>query len=850
MWFRSLLAMLTPARSVDRTSRGKKAARRREARRLLFEPLDARRVLAFAPFDDSTIGLSYSRVDVTGDFTSDGLTDLVVGNGSSLKLFVATGDGEFAAPATLALTGSSIAAGHLNGDTYLDLVTNLGISLGNGNGSFQAPTAFSLPPMIPTGYHSPVAQSPGSVAVGDINGDGKLDLAVTGRTWVSVYYGRGAYGEPLYHTYTSGHVNVLLGNGAGTVQPAIVSNFPQQNYNEATALAQLSDDDVDGDVDVDDHLDLVVKPRDSWGGSSFTLLGDGNGSFGPATYVQSQVADKVVLGDFDEDGQLDLVSHTTTDVRINRGLPGGGFAAATEVELAGPPAIPRSVAVGDINGDGKLDIAVTTQRLYIQGYGYYDNPYPYYGWGSGTVHDGVKVILGNGDGTFKAPITSQLGVHEGFSGLSIHSSQLADVDGDDRLDLALIDGYQGRLTVALNDGIWVPPAALYIDDAEVVEGDGGQQLVVFTVRSVGALGPVSVAWETQDNTATAGQDYTATSGSLSFGPGDSSDTFSVPVLGDRSGELTELFIAVLSNPSGAILVDGQAIGTIVDNEPTVSINHSYWIDPLTVVEGDSGTTPAVFTVTLSAPYDEEVAVDYYTSTGHTNDIISVADTVRFAPGETSKDIAIQVVGDLIDEPLEAFNIYLTNSPKAYIVSGAGYCYIQDNDPSPSVTISDVSKKEGNKGTTRFDFTLTLSAPAGNSVWVSYSTANGTATEGQDYVAEWGTVYFATGQTTATISIDVKGEKTKEPNETFFVNLSSNSLVVIADGQGQGTVLDDDSSNPGKGPGQGHGNPNGTAAKTIPAKNSATSSGARSSSTIDSALAAWLAGTFTSPRRRK
>jgi hypothetical protein len=146
--------------------------------------------------------------------------------------------------------------------------------------------------------------------------------------------------------------------------------------------------------------------------------------------------------------------------------------------------------------------------------------------------------------------------------------------------------------------------------------------------------------------------------------------------------------------------------------------------------------------------------------------------------------------------------------------------------------------------------LTLSAPAGNSVWVSYSTANGTATEGQDYVAEWGTVYFATGQTTATISIDVKGEKTKEPNETFFVNLSSNSLVVIADGQGQGTVLDDDSSNPGKGPGQGHGNPNGTAAKTIPAKNSATSSGARSSSTIDSALAAWLAGTFTSPRRRK
>ena len=62
--------------------------------------------------------------------------------------------------------------------------------------------------------------------------------------------------------------------------------------------------------------------------------------------------------------------------------------------------------MGDIDGDGKLDIAVTTQLLYIQGYGYYDNPYPYYSWNYGTVHDGAKVLLGNGNGTFKAPITS------------------------------------------------------------------------------------------------------------------------------------------------------------------------------------------------------------------------------------------------------------------------------------------------------------------------------------------------------------------------------------------------------------------------------------------------------------
>jgi hypothetical protein len=91
--------------------------------------------------------------------------------------------------------------------------------------------------MIPTGYHSPVPQFPGSVAVGDINGDGTLDLVITGRATMKVYAGRGNYGEPIYNTYTSGHVNVLLGNGDGTVQPAIVSSFPRQSYGEAAALA-------------------------------------------------------------------------------------------------------------------------------------------------------------------------------------------------------------------------------------------------------------------------------------------------------------------------------------------------------------------------------------------------------------------------------------------------------------------------------------------------------------------------------------------------------------------------------------------------------------------------------------
>ena len=101
----------------------------------------------------------------------------------------------------------------------------------------------------------------------------------------------------------------------------------------------------------------------------------------------------------------------------------------------------------------------------------------------------------------------------------------------------------------------------------------------------------------------------------------------------------------------------------MDGEPSISIDHPYGRDPLTVVEGDTGTKPAAFTVSLSRPYDQEVTVHYYTSTGHVNDIVPVDVTLRFAPGETSKAITVQVVGDLVNEGLEAFNVYL-DTPSA------------------------------------------------------------------------------------------------------------------------------------------------------------------------------------------
>ncbi len=114
--------------------------------------------------------------------------------------------------------------------------------------------------------------------------------------------------------------------------------------------------------------------------------------------------------------------------------------------------------------------------------------------------------------------------------------------------------------------------------------------------------------------------------------------------------------------------------------------------------------------------------------------------------------------------------------------------------TPTLTVSDVTASEGNAGTTNFDFTLTLSVPApGTGVNVSYATANGTAIAPGDYTAlSNNSLFFLAGQTSGTVTVAVNGDTALEPNETFFVNLSNVVNATVVDGQGLGTILNDDS----------------------------------------------------------
>jgi hypothetical protein len=166
--------------------------------------------------------------------------------------------------------------------------------------------------------------------------------------------------------------------------------------------------------------------------------------------------------------------------------------------------------------------------------------------------------------------------------------------------------------------------------------------------------------------------------------------------------------------------------------------------------------------------------------------------VTFAPGETTKTITVPVIGDRLGEPNEMFVVNLSSPTDAIITDGQGAGAILDDEPR--IGISDVTKSEGRKNqTTLFTFTVTLLAAYDQPVTMSFLTVNGTATTGDgDYVAKSGTLTFAPGETTKTITIEVKGDNKREGNETFFVDLSgisSNALGTKT--RGVGTILNDD-----------------------------------------------------------
>jgi len=238
------------------------------------------------------------------------------------------------------------------------------------------------------------------------------------------------------------------------------------------------------------------------------------------------------------------------------------------------------------------------------------------------------------------------------------------------------------------------------------------------------------------------------------------------------------------------------LATSVDvaaQQPSISVHD------VVVSEGNSGTTQATFVVELSAPAPASPAVSFSYATSSTPDGTATAGTdyvaasggpITFAAGQTQKQVVVDVKGDTVDEQQEFFYLDILNVQNATVSSSRGKGFIVDDD-GPTISINDVSITEGNSGTKNATFTLTLSGPSVEAIAVRVETAGGTATASSDYNSINVVVLFQPTEVTHTVDVQIIGDTNLESNETFFVNITEAFATTIADGQGIGTILDDD-----------------------------------------------------------
>jgi hypothetical protein len=326
---------------------------------------------------------------------------------------------------------------------------------------------------------------------------------------------------------------------------------------------------------------------------------------------------------------------------------------------------------------------------------------------------------------------------------------------------------------------------------KVLEDVGAAPITV--VRSGGSKGAQSVNYSTANGTATAGADYTSVSGTLTFAEGETTKTISVPITNDGVSEPDETLTLTLAAADVELLgSQASAVITIQDNTTPLVLS----LNNVDITEGDSGTTNAVITVSLSAGTGRIVTANFNTVGGSATsgvDFTAVFGTLTFSPGVTTQTITVPIVGDTLNEAIETFQVVLS-SPTNATVGSSSLVRILNDDPLPALSISDASLNEGNSATVNAVFNLSLSAASGRTVSVFFSTVNGSATAGTDYVANLGTsVVFSPGETVKTLTVTVNGDTVIEPDETFFVNLSSQANATLARTQGVGTILNDDPS---------------------------------------------------------
>jgi uncharacterized repeat protein (TIGR01451 family) len=462
----------------------------------------------------------------------------------------------------------------------------------------------------------------------------------------------------------------------------------------------------------------------------------------------------------------------------------------------------------DLNNDGVRDDLWFFEPVYQDGTFCPENPQPAVAvgtWQTWDASNGCWYSLfgtaGTGPGANVAPLSVLLDTEpDARLSTNITGGSFRVVTGFGDLAWDNFVGNTDAVNIAFSGTTTIydfePTPSIGISDLSQFEGTGTTTNFVVTLTlSEPVSQTVTVNYSTADGTATvADGDYTpVVNGTATFTPGTTSTTVTIVVNADAKFELDEDFFINLTNPQFATVGDPQARVVILndDLQPTIAIGN------VSLSEGNTGITPPTpftFTVSLSNPSHQNISVNWITTPGTAmtpEDFIAGAGTLVIPAGSTSGQITVDVVGDLVAELSETFTVDLSVPVNATIADPQGLGTIINNDSEPRISTTDVTLPEGNAVTTPFTFVVTLSHPSAFPVTVNWVTVDDTAVSPSDYVDAEGTLIFAPGDVSETITVSVIGDLAFEDNEVFFISFTGEIGATLLDRQGFGTIVNDD-----------------------------------------------------------
>jgi hypothetical protein len=684
-----------------------------------------------------TLNIGGGPVDLAvGDFNNNGTLDVAVAVGSGVSVLLGNGQGGFAAPIFLQGGADKIIAADFNNDGKLDLAlsgNSITIRLGDGTGHFAAASC-------------PI-QPGGGLAAGDVNGDGKVDLIVA--------------------SILAAQIQVRLGDGAGCFGAA--TNIDVLNAGRPGYVAL-------GDLNKDGKLDIVA--------GATVLLGNGTGGFGaPFAYGMGSLgADpgaNTVIADFDGDTNLDIASASTGSAGILFGDGAGGFRLAAGPAGRGAFGLARA----DLNGDSKLDLVVMSNGNFVvmlgDGTGKFSAPsivpVPSSSSFAGPViadfnsdtkldvavldatHNGpgglprFHVLVGDGLGGFGSAISTSFDASEPFSLAG------GDLNGDGKTDLVTVNrgggnNNEGTISVGLGDGAGHftmqpnPSVRTAANPAEVgfadFNSDGKMDLAVPSGFGFGILlgnGAGGFAPRTEITTANATSIRTA-----DFNGDGKADLAMVPE--DGTGKLSIVF----GDGMGGFSAPSQfSVGASPSDLAVADFNGDGKPDLAVAISRQEA---------FPSPLRSNIAVlfgDGLGGFGPASTIPAERSASRIVVGDLNGDTRPDIItaNQLVNNLTIALNTCTGPTPTGILQFSAPTYSVGEGDGSVTVTVTRTGNTVG---------------PAS----VRYATSDGSASSRSDYMASFGTLRFADGETSKSFSVFIVDDaRAIDDNESFNVTLS-------------------------------------------------------------------------------